>query len=117
VHNSLRHLYGAVDPRRSHYHCDQIFRRVPTDSYIFVCITGEIMTPKPPAEKVRANLLAAIEKYPDLTALVATCRLKLAELASDPAEKKVWLRQVIEAKGEGIERHQKLARDRLGAIK
>jgi hypothetical protein len=111
LHNELRHLYSGIDVKRSLAHCDAIFRHDPTNEYTLDCIGARN------ADKARAKaaLLSVAEKNPELVALGASCRLKAAELSTDPAERKSLLKQVADAKGTGLYKHKALAGARLTA--
>lgn len=109
AHNELRHLYGGINERKAMEHCDAILQREPVDGYILSTLGAEEHN----TAVARSRLLSYARKYGDLAALAASCRLKAAELTTSPSERQALLKQVLNSKTSGLDKHRELARLRL----
>lgn len=115
VHNELRHLYSAIDPKKSFHHCDVILLHRPMDGYILDILGARGWADDPGAAAER--LLASATKYPQFKFVSAACWLKSAELlASDKTRGRALLKQIAAMKGTGLDHYRTAAAARLAAL-
>lgn len=79
AHNELRHLYGAIDGKRSLHYSDVILKHSLMDGYILEILSGWRIEKEP--RLAVHSLKAAADANGDLKFLAAACRIKAAELA------------------------------------
>jgi WD40 repeat protein/tRNA A-37 threonylcarbamoyl transferase component Bud32 len=117
IHNELRHLYLAVDQKKSFEHCEAIFQHSVMDPYTLDCLGARHNgTPQARTDAIK-TLLSWPEKYPEFIHVSAACWIKAAELLDDDHPRcKELLKRVESLKGNDLDRYRKLAATRLRAV-
>ena len=94
LHNELRHLYGAVDPKKSMGHVDAILAHQRFDGYMKQMLGGA----DPDKAKAVASLKAAAARYPDLPNLAAACWVWAGDLEADKAKARACFDKALAVK-------------------
>ena len=94
LHNELRHLYGAVDIKKSMGHVDAILKHQRLDGYMKQVLGGN----DPNKPKALAALVGIAARNPELPHLAASCFIWAADLETDKAKARGLFAKVLAVK-------------------